>query len=94
MSVKFLNTGVTVNTIRPTGWKFPVGLTNYGGDAYDGPSTVDYLVVAGGGGSGGGGAGSGYYSGGGGAGGFQTGSGFSITRGTSYSVTEIGRAHV
>ena len=45
-----------------------------------GVTTADYLVVAGGGG----GARSG---GGGGAGGFRTGTGLSVTAGTSYTVT-------
>jgi hypothetical protein len=44
------------------------------------PSTVEYLVVAGGGGGGSNG-------GGGGAGGLLTASGFSVTAGTSYTVT-------
>ena len=45
MSVKFLNQNITVNTVRPTGFKFPVGLS---GKAALG--LIDYLVVAGGGG--------------------------------------------
>jgi hypothetical protein len=56
-----------------TVWTAPTGVT-----------AVDYLVVAGGGGggaSGGGGAGAG------GAGGFRTGTGRSVTEGTSYTVT-------
>ena len=52
--------------------------------AQSGPSatpTVDYLVVAGGGGGGNNAAG------GGGAGGFRTANGFSVTAGTTYTVT-------
>ena len=30
MSVKFLNQGVTVNTIRPTGYKYPIGAASMG----------------------------------------------------------------
>jgi hypothetical protein len=47
------------------------------------PILISYLVVAGGG-AGGGGGGTG---GGGGAGGFQTGSNFSLTSGTTYTIT-------
>ena len=45
------------------------------------PSSVEYLVVAGGGGAGH------FNSGGGGAGGYRTSSSFSVTAGTSYTVT-------
>jgi hypothetical protein len=45
------------------------------------PSSVEYLVVAGGGGGGG------YLGGGGGAGGFRTATGFSVSSGTSITVT-------
>ena len=47
MSVKFLNQNITVNTVRPTGFKFPVGISIIG------TNLVDYLVVAGGGAGGG-----------------------------------------
>jgi len=47
----------------------------------EGVSQVEYLVVAGGGGSGG------NIGGGGGAGGFRTGTGYSVTAGTTYTVT-------
>jgi hypothetical protein len=77
MSVKFLNQNITVNTVRPTGFKFPVGLSGKVVNL----SSVDYLVVAGGGGGGS------DHGGGGGAGGFLTGSGQSISQGTSYEVT-------
>ena len=68
MSIKFLNQNIITNTVRPTGFKFPVGLNGGAG----GPTSIDYVVVAGGGGGGrrwdenlrGGG--------GGGAGGFRT----------------------
>jgi len=77
MSVKFLNQNITVNTVRPTGFKFPVGLP-----VATSNTVVDYLVVAGGGASN-------YEIRGdaGGAGGFRTASGFSISSGTSYPVT-------
>lgn len=93
MSVKFLNQNITVNTVRPTGFKFPVGLS--GKDRL----LVDYLVVAGGG-SGGGNSQNNVGSGGGGAGGFRTGSDFIVSVYESASVTvgaggtEIGIAHV
>jgi hypothetical protein len=55
--------------------------------AYPNPtSTVEYLVVAGGGG-GGGAPGGNQNAGGGGAGGMLTGSGLSVTAGTTYTVT-------
>jgi hypothetical protein len=44
-----------------------------------GVTEVEYLVVAGGGGGG--------WAGGGGAGGFRTGTGLSVTSGTSYTIT-------
>ena len=60
-----------------TTWICPAGVTE-----------VEYLVVAGGGGGGGGTGGAGENGGaGGGAGGFRTGTGFSVTAGTSYTVT-------
>ena len=68
--------------MRAKGVIFPDGLSNTG-DPANGPTSVDYLVVAGGG-AGGGSTGLGA---GGGAGGFQTGSGLSITIGTPYAVT-------
>ena len=46
MGVKFLNQNITTNTVRPTGFKFPVGLS--GRDRI----LVDYVIVAGGGGGG------------------------------------------
>ena len=49
--------------------------------APSGVTEVEYLVVAGGGGGGGDGGG------GGGAGGFRTGTGFSVTAGTDYTIT-------
>jgi hypothetical protein len=66
----------TLERIRPEGYEYPVGLTGQTG----GPTSVDYLVVAGGGGGGG-------LGGGGGAGGFRTATGFSISKGTPYSIT-------
>jgi hypothetical protein len=47
----------------------------------DGITEVEYLVVAGGGGGGA------RFGGGGGAGGYRTGTGFSVTAGTTYTVT-------
>ena len=47
----------------------------------DGVTEVEYLVVAGGGGGGN------TFAGGGGAGGFRTGTGFSVTAGTTYTIT-------
>jgi hypothetical protein len=81
MGVKFLNQNITVNSTRPAGFKFPVGLTQTVVGIPDGPTSVDYLVVAGGGGGGN------VYGGGGGAGGFLTGSGHSVTVSTSYEIT-------
>ena len=65
MSVEFLNNNFNVNTVRPTGYKFPVGLNqDIGGDVRKvfgttqsftiptGVTSIDYLVVAGGGGGG------------------------------------------
>jgi hypothetical protein len=49
--------------------------------APEGVTAVDWLVVAGGGGGGA------AYAGGGGAGGFRTGTGLSVTAGTTYTVT-------
>jgi hypothetical protein len=49
--------------------------------APEGVTAVDYLVVAGGGGGG-----AIHYGGGGGAGGFRTGTGFSVTAGTTYTL--------
>ena len=73
MGVKFLNQNITTNTVRPTGFKFPVGLsTIYAGTGTVANNSVDYLVVAGGG--------AGHQEargGGGGAGGFRVGSGIS-----------------
>ena len=66
--------------VRPNGYVYPAGLNN-SGDSNDGPISVDYLVVAGGAGASGGSAG------GGGAGGLLTASGYTITKGTSYTVT-------
>ena len=69
------STAVVVNTYTGSGsWVCPAGVTE-----------VEYLVVAGGGGGG-------YYNlgggnGGGGAGGFRTGTGLSVTAGTTYTVT-------
>jgi hypothetical protein len=79
MPIKFLNVPSSTNlrSSRPTGYKFPVGLSGKTVNL----SSVDYLVVAGGGGGGS------DHGGGGGAGGFLTGSGQSISQGTSYSVT-------
>ena len=48
MPISFLNVPESdeLNTSRPTGYKFPVGLSTAGGSL-----SVDYLIVAGGGGS-------------------------------------------
>jgi hypothetical protein len=78
MGVKFLNQNIVVNSTRPTGYKFPTGLSQI---LLSSNTVVDYLVVAGG-------AGGGIqHSGGGGAGGFRTGSGFSVAGSTPYSIT-------
>ena len=69
--------------VRPIGFQFPVGLNVTVAAVPDGPTSVDYLVVAGGGGGG-------IFSnpgGGGGAGGFLTGTGHPITLATPYSIT-------
>ena len=69
-------TYTVIESFLATGsWKCPTGVTS-----------VDYLVVAGGGG----GArdqNGGTSGGGGGAGGFRTGTGLSVTPGTTYTVT-------
>ena len=79
MPIKFLNVPGSTNlrSSRPTGYKFPTGLNTI---TAEGPTTVDYLVVAGAGGGGSNG-------GGGGAGGYLTGTGHSITIETPYSIT-------
>jgi hypothetical protein len=82
MPIRFLKVpgSDSLRTSRPTGYKFPTGLSLVllGGLAN---TVVDYLIVAGGGGGGhDGGAG-------GGAGGFLTGSGQSVNASTSYTVT-------
>ena len=76
MPISFLNDPTLSDLIssRPIGYKFPTGISQLA----NGPTSVDYLVVAGGGG--------GYISGGG-AGGFRTATGFGITNGTTYAVT-------
>ncbi len=83
MGVKFLNQNITTNSIRPTGYKYPVGLQGI----FTANTAVDYLVVAGGGGGSttvpGGEASQG--TGGGGAGGMLFGSNHTLTQGTSYS---------
>jgi hypothetical protein len=62
-----------IQSFTATGeWVCPTGVTG-----------VEYLVVAGGGGGGGGSNASGA----GGAGGFRTATGFSVTAGTTYTVT-------
>ena len=71
MGVRYFNADTNSNLTRPTGFVFPVGLSDAG------PISLDYLVVAGGG--------SGSY-GGGGAGGFVTGSGQPLARGSSYTI--------
>ena len=50
MPISFLNVPQSdeLNTSRPTGYKFPTGLSI----ASQGPTSVDYLIVAGGGGGG------------------------------------------
>ena len=50
MGVKFLNQNITTNTVRPTGYKFPAGLTvTVAGTGTVANNSADYLVVAGGG---------------------------------------------
>jgi hypothetical protein len=80
MSILFLKTPPIGSFVRPSGYAFPTGLFNIG-DAANGPTSVDYLVVAGGGG------GNSNYAGGGGAGGFLTGTAFSVTQGTPFAIT-------
>ena len=75
MGIKFLNQNITTNTVRPTGFKFPVGLTVLPGG---GPDTVDYLVVAGGGSGG-------QWGGGGGAGGAGVSAGVVVSGATGGS---------
>ena len=55
MAVRFLKSTATTRpnrTLRPSGYTFPAGLNNIG-DPSNGPTSVDYLIVAGGGGGGG-----------------------------------------
>jgi hypothetical protein len=66
-SIKYLNSVRNGKFLRPQGFSFPAGINQ---TASNGPTSVDYLVVAGGGG------GSSFIGGGGGAGGFRTASGF------------------
>lgn len=82
MGIRYINAEPNAKFTRPTGFVFPVGLTQTNAE---GPTSVNYLVVAGGGAGGAGGGGIG--GGGGGAGGFRAASGFSISRGTPYVVT-------
>jgi hypothetical protein len=79
MPIKFLNVPGSTNlrSSRPTGFKFPVGLTSGASSTL----SVDYLVVAGGG------SGARAIGGGGGGGGFLTASGISFTQGNGYTVT-------
>ena len=79
--IKYFSSDNNGSFVRPLSYGFPAGLNAL-------PLTVDYLVVAGGGG------GTTDNAGGGGAGGFRTSSGYDLTASTSYTVTEIGRAHV
>ena len=78
MGIRYINADPNLNFARPTGFLYPTGLTQ---TEANGPTSVDYLVVAGGGG------GSVFIGGGGGAGGFRTASGFSVINGTSYPIT-------
>jgi hypothetical protein len=88
MAVRFLkSTAATTpnRTLRPSGYTFPTGLNQTVAAAnasFAGPTSVDYLVIAGGGSGS-----SPYGGGGGGAGGFLSGSGFSVTQGTEYTIT-------
>ena len=66
--------GIQIFT-ESTTWTAPEGVAN-----------VEYLVVAGGGGGGTGGPG-GFQGGGGGAGGYRTGTGLTVSPGTSYTIT-------
>jgi hypothetical protein len=75
MSILFLKTPSTGSFVRPSGYTFPTGLNII---TAAGPTSVDYLVVAGGGGG---------YIGAAGAGGFRTATGFGIVNGTTYGVT-------
>ena len=51
-SIKYLKNANAGKLVRPQGFTYPVGLFNTG-DGNNGPTSVDYLVVAGGGGGGG-----------------------------------------
>ena len=85
MPISFLNVPESdeLNTSRPTGYKFPTGLTQ---TELGGPTLVDYLVVAGGAGGAGYG-GDNVAGGGGGAGGYRTASDFGITNGITKNKT-------
>lgn len=82
MGIRYINAEPNLKFTRPTGFVFPVGLTQ----TVPANTTIDYVVVAGGGGSGvfafntaGGGAG--------GAGGMKIGSNQTVIAGSSYTVT-------
>ena len=98
--VAITSTRVSSSSVRPPGYQYPTGLTFLGsgtGNVVDsftststwvaptGVTSIDYLVIAGGGGGGSSGGNGG--GGGGGAGGFLTGTGQSVTPGTSYTIT-------
>lgn len=80
-SIKFFKNRTDGKLVRPRGQGFPTGLSVE--SQTQALTTIDYLVVAGGGGGGGGGN----YSGGGGGGGFLTSTGYSLSIGSSYSIT-------
>jgi len=75
------------NNWTPNNFSVVGGPTTITTPASNAPPTVDYLVVAGGGGGGYGTGSAGRGAGGGGAGGLLTASSYSITSGTSYSIS-------
>ena len=73
MGIKFLKNNNVSAFVRPNGYSFPTGINTSGSPTL----SVDYLIVAGGGAG---------VTGGGGAGGLQTGTGTSLTAGSTYPV--------
>jgi hypothetical protein len=76
MPIKYAVSNPNTIFIRPTGYTFPAGLSFIPGTG--GPTSIEYLVIAGGGSG---------YNGGGGAGGLRTGTGVSINIAQSYVIT-------
>lgn len=81
----FVSTGDTAPNVPTSG---QISMSNFrGAIKYNGPPTVEYLVVAGGGAGAAGPVIQANAAGAGGAGGFKTATGKSVTKGTSYTVT-------